>query len=108
MKVMILAVATVKRPSDLNLQNITYVAMQVIADSVTFHLVFRAKNAQHNHPYGPTITLQQSEDECICPAALVREYLTITKDREQRSEKHFVTKKMGPAIFLSMPRVLVD
>ena len=55
--VMILALATVKRPSDLNLLRITPKAMQITEDSVTFQPVSGAKNARPNHPYGPTLTL---------------------------------------------------
>ena len=51
--VMILALATVKRLSDLNLLRITPGAMQISEDSVTFNPVFGAKNARPNHPYGP-------------------------------------------------------
>ena len=47
------------------------------------------------------IRLRRSEDECLCPVALVKEYLAKTKDREQRSEKLFVTRKIGPVISFS-------
>ena len=93
--VMILALATVKRPSDLNLLSINPRSMQVTADMVTYKLLFGAKNVQSCHPYGPTITLRWSEDECLWPEALVRDYLTRTKDGRQRSEKLFVTRKKG-------------
>ena len=72
--VKILAVASVKRPSDPSLLRITPRAI--------FWPVFGTKNAQSNHPYGPTITVRWSKDEWLCQVALVREYLAITKDRE--------------------------
>ena len=80
--VMIFALATVKRPSDLNLLRITPKAMQITEDSVTFSPVFGAKNAKPNHLYGPTITLRQAEDECLCPVRLIKECIAKTKDRE--------------------------
>ena len=46
--VRILALATVKRSSDLNLLKITPKAMQITEDSVTFQLVFGAQNARPN------------------------------------------------------------
>ena len=98
---MILAFATVKRPSDLNLLRITPGAMQVTEGSGTFQLVFGAINARTNHPHGPTITLRQIENECLCPMRLIKEYITKTKDREDWSDKLFVTRKMGPAVAVS-------
>ena len=91
--------ATVERPLDLNLLRITPRALQVTADLATFQPVFWAKNIWPNYPYGPIIILR-SEDKCLCPLALVKEYLARTKDREQRSEP-FVTRKIGPAISIS-------
>ena len=70
---MILALATVKRPSDLNLLTITPGTMQIMEDSVTFQVVLGAKNAIPNHPYGPTITLRHAEDESLCPVRLIKE-----------------------------------
>ena len=64
--VMILALATVKWPSDLNLLRITLGYMQILEDSVTSQLVFGAKNARPNQPYGPSITLRWAEDEWLC------------------------------------------
>ena len=98
---MIIALATVKRPSDLNLLRITPGSMQPLEDSVTFQPVFQAKNARANHPYGPTITLRWAEDECLCPVRLIKEYLAKTKDRKDQSDKLFVTRKMGPAAAVS-------
>ena len=100
--VLVLVLATVKRPSDLTLLRITPGVMQVTADLVTFQPVFGARNTWPNHPYGSTITLTRSEDECLCPVAVVKEYLDITKDREQRGEKLFVTRQMAPALFNAM------
>ena len=80
--------------------------MQVTADLVTCQPVFGAKNTQSNHPYESTITLTRSEAECFYPVAPVNEYIARTKDREQRSEKAFVTRKMGPEISISMPQLL--
>ena len=71
---MILALATVKSPSDLNLLRITLGAMQISEDSITFQLVFGTKNAGPDHAYGPTITLRWVEDECLCPVRLIKEY----------------------------------
>ena len=92
---MILAFTIVKRPSDLNLLSIKPRAMQIIADSVTFKPMFVAKNAEPNHLYGPMITLRWSQDESLCPVALVREDAATTRDREQRSVKISVKRKMG-------------
>ena len=80
--VMILALATVKRPLDLNPLRITTGAMQISEDSVTFQPVFGAKNARQNFPYGPAITLRQTEDECLCQVRLIIENIAKTKDRE--------------------------
>ena len=96
--VMILALVTVKRPSDLNLLRITQGTMQISEDSVTFQPVFGAKNARPTHPYGPTIMLRQAEDECLCPLRLIKQYLAKTNDREDWSDKLIVTRKMGPAV----------
>ena len=74
--------------------------MQATADLVIFQPVFGANNAEPNHPYGPTITMRMSKDECLCQVALVKEYLARTKEREQSSEKLFVTRRMSPAIFV--------
>ena len=79
---MILVLSTIKRPSDLNLLRIAPGAMQILEDSVTFQLVFGAKNARSNHPYDPTITLRQAEDECLYPVRLIKEYVAKTKHRE--------------------------
>ena len=68
--------------------------MHVMADLVIFHVW--DKECWPNHPYGPTVRLKWSEDECFCPAPLVRDYLARTKGREQISEKLFVTRRMGP------------
>ena len=80
--VMILALATDKRPSNLNILRITLGAMQVLEDSVTFQPVFWVKSARPNHSYGPTITLRWAEDECLCPVRLIKEYIAKSKDRE--------------------------
>ena len=79
---MILAVGTVKRPLDLNLVRITPGALQILEDLVTFQLVFGAKNARPNHPYGTATTLRQAGDECLCPMRFIKEYLARTKDKE--------------------------
>ena len=79
--------------------------MQVTADSIALQHMLWAKNAQFNHSYEPTITLRQSENECLLPVALVREYLGRTKDGEQISEKLFVTRKMGPVTAISYDTV---
>ena len=99
--VMILALATVKRPSDLNLLRITSKAMEIIEDSVTFQPVLSTKNSRPNHPYGSTVTLRWVEDEYLCPVRLIKEYVRKTKEREQWSEKLFITRKMGPAVAVS-------
>ena len=99
---MILALAMVKRPSDLNILRITLGAMQISEDSVTFQPMFGAKNPRPNHSYCPTITLRWPEDECLCPVRLIKEYLAKTKDREDQSDKLFVTRKMGPAVAVSI------
>ena len=93
--VMLLALATIKRPSDLSLLRSMPIAIQVTADSITFMPVSGAKIAQPSHLYGPTITLGWSEDECLCPLALVKEYSANIKGREQRDEKLFITRKIG-------------
>ena len=97
---MILALATVKRASDLDLLRITPGAMQIIDDSVTFQPVFGAKNARPNHPSGPTITLRQAEDDCLCPVRLIKEYLAKTKDRKDQSDT-FLLPEMEPAMVVS-------
>ena len=56
--IMILALATVKRPSDLNLLWITPRTMQVTTYSFTFQPLFEAKNTLSSHPYGPMISLR--------------------------------------------------
>ena len=76
-------------------------AMQITEDSVTFQLVFEATNPRPNYPYDPTITLRQVEDECLCLVRLIKEYIAKTKDREDQSEKLFVTRNMGPAVAVS-------
>ena len=98
---MILALAMVKRPSHLNLLRIIPRVMQILKDSVTFKPVFGAKNARPSCPYCPTITLKWAEDECLCPVRLIKEYIVKTKDREDQSDKLFVTRKMGPAVAVS-------
>ena len=90
---MVLALATVRRSLDWDLLRITPKAMQVTTDLVTFQPVFWAKNAQLSHPYGPMIILMRSEDDCLCPVALIGEYLARTKNKRQRNEKLFVTGK---------------
>ena len=82
--VMILALLSLKRPSDLNLLRIMPKAMQITEVSVTSQPVFGAANARPNHPYGPTIMLRQSADECLCPGRLIREY--IVKSKTEKSE----------------------
>ena len=98
---MILPLATVKRPLDLNLLRITPGAMQILEDSVTFQPKFWANNARPNHPYGPTITLRWAEDEYLCPVKLIKEHIVQAKCREDQSDKLFVTRKMGPAVAAS-------
>ena len=61
--VMILALATVEGPSDLNLLRINPLAMQITEDSVTFQPVFGAMNTRPNHSYGPNMTLRQAQDK---------------------------------------------
>ena len=75
--------------------------MQITEDSVTFQLVFGAKNARPNHWYGSTIILRQAEDECLCQARLIKEYTAKTKEREDWSEKLFVTRKVHIAVAVS-------
>ena len=99
--VMILAQATVKRPSDLSLLRKAPKAMQITKDSVTFQPVFEAKSARPNHPSRPTITLRSAQDEYICPVRFIKEYIGKAKGREEQSEKPFVTRKMGPALVVS-------
>ena len=70
--------------------------MQILEDSVTFKPVSGAKNARLNHPYGPTITMSQEEDEC--PVRVTKEYLAKTKDREDHSDKLFVSRKISPVV----------
>ena len=41
------------------------------------------------------ITLRWLEDECLCPIALLKEVLARTVDKEPRTEKLSVTRKMG-------------
>ena len=77
--VMILALVMVKRPLDLNLLRIIPNAMQMTEDSVTLQLVFGAKNARPNHPYMPTITMRQAEDEFLCPVRHIKEYTAKAK-----------------------------
>ena len=62
--------------------------------------MFGAKNVQLNHPYGSTIALRKSEDECFCPVALVRVF---SQNKRQRAQKWEVLchKEMGPAISIS-------
>ena len=84
-----LALATVKRLSYMSLLRITPGAMQISEDSVTFQLVFGAKNVRPNHPYGPIIRLRWAEDECLCPVRLIKEYIAKNKDREDQSDEHF-------------------
>ena len=61
---MILALATVKEAIRSEpIKDYCSGAMQIMEDSVTFQLVFGAKNARPNHPYGPAITLRCPEDE---------------------------------------------
>ena len=98
---MMLALATVKRPSDLNLLRINPGAMQILEDSDTFQTVFRANNVRPNHLYGPAITLSWAEGKCLCLVRLTQEYIAKTKDREDWSDKLFVTRKMGPAVAVS-------
>ena len=98
--VMILVLTIVNRPSDLNLR-ITPKAMQINEDSVTYQLMFSAKNVRVNHPHGPTIKLRHAEDECLCPVRIIKEYTVKTKDKEDQSEKLFVTRKMGLAVAAS-------
>ena len=80
--VMILALATVKMPSDLNLLRITLGVMQILENSGTFQPVFGFMKARQNHPYGPVIILRHAEDECLHPVRPIKEYLAKTKDRE--------------------------
>ena len=70
---LVLALATVKRHSDLNLLRITPRAMQISEDSDTFQMVFGAKNTRPNHPYGSANTQRWAEDEYLCPARLIKE-----------------------------------
>ena len=95
---MLVPLATVKRPSDLNLLRIAPGVMQITEDSFTFRPVFGAKNA---HIYGPIVSLRQAEDACLCPVRLIKEYIAKTKDREDQREKLFVPRKMGPAVTVS-------
>ena len=96
--IMVLTLERVKRLSDLNLLRKTPRGMKITEDSVTFQAVFGTENARLNHPYGPSITLSQAEDECLFPVRLVKEYIAKTKDREGQSEKLFVIRKMGMAV----------
>ena len=105
--VIILALATVKRLCDLNMLRITPKAMQITEDSVTFQLVFGAKNARQNHPYGPTLTLRQEGDECLYPMMLMKEYIVKTKDREEQSDKLFITMKYVWQWLSQMPQLPV-
>ena len=101
MTVIILALATVKRLSNLNMPRLIPRALQVTADSVTFQPIFEAKNANPYDQYGSMITLRWSEDTCLWPVIPVREHLARTKDRDQRCEKLSVTGKMGPVTAVS-------
>ena len=83
-KVMIFALAALKRPSDLNLLRMTLKAMQIIEDSATFEPICGAKNGSLNHPFGATTTLRQAEDEYLCPARLIKEIIAKTKDRNSK------------------------
>ena len=85
--VMVLVLATVKRPPDLNLLRITPMSMWVTADSVTFQPMFWAKNALLYHPYGPTVTLRRSKDECLCQVALVKEYIARTRTESKEVKR---------------------
>ena len=98
---MILALSTDKRPSDLNLLRITPGDIQILEDSVTFQPVFGAKDARPNHPYALTITKRQAEDKCLCLVRLIKEYSAKTKNREYQNDKLFVTRKMGPTVAVS-------
>ena len=68
----------VKMPSDVSLLRIN---MQVIKDLFTFQPVFGTMKTKPSHSYGPTITLRLSEDECLLPMGLIKEYIVKTKDR---------------------------
>ena len=128
--VMILALPTVKRPSDLSLFRITPKAMQITEDSVTFQLVFGAKNARPKHLYWPTITVRWAEDECLCSVMLIKEYIAswevfllhlslflqdqclptgvvVLEDREDQSEKLFVTRKISLAVAVAVVQLPV-
>ena len=48
------------------------------------------------------IIFRISEDEFLCPVAQVKEYLARIKNKKQRSDKLLVTRKMGPAVSLSI------
>ena len=46
-------------------------------------------------------TTEGTEDECLYPMRLIKEYIAKTKDWLGQSEKLFVTRKMGPAVAVS-------
>ena len=60
-----------------------------------------AKNAPLGHPYGITIILQWSEDECLGPVDPIKEYTAETKDRKQWSDMLFISWKMSLAVGIS-------
>ena len=94
---MLVALASCKRPSDLGLLSLHPDYCTYTDSSISFFPVFGAKNRRKGHAFTPRLVLRKSENRKLCPFRHVMFYWKVTKDREERADALFVTRRQGPA-----------